>query len=707
MKINRFLPTIIFTGVLLIATLVGITHAQDETDWMPDAHLEQAVREALEIPDEIPIHPGDMTGLQNLRLIKIEPEIKSLRGLEHAVNLELLVIDSSEVSDLTPLAGLEKLEFLVVVRSEVSDLTPLAGLENLRDLKLRENRITDITPLAGLANLKVLKLENNQISDVSPLAGLVGLQELSLQDNLLTDISPLQGLMNLKRLHLGGNQIVDFTPIYGLAGIELVLGEMPFDSEVLEILNPADRPVVCDVAGEPILPHIENREYPSFFQACQGIINLPELSRLEGIAYHDLFFCAIEFGVDWFQTPDGWRLIGELENPRSARDQLRAQNPNILLLAGMNYYAEDYEVFPEDSPYWLRDESGNRFKITEWDQSYLDFTHPDVQEMIIQRAIAVAKCGFYDGIHMDHWTSSKIFEGYRTVEEEHAARDRIIQGIRDAVGDDFLILVTTTGTTIPRHAEYINGIFMETIETYEGGYTYAGLFHIESTLLWAEKNLREPQINCLEGRGVRSELLDSPRNLQWMRLWTTLNLTHSDGYLLFTTGSNLDHPSHHFEFWPGHTDLHAQGTRHAHSKQHYWYDFFEAPIGRPIGGDETKGVLYETPKGESINGLFIREFTNGWAVYNRSGKAQEIELPQEVSGWDSGVENQRWHTLADLDGEIYLKAETPPTADINGDGVVNIQDLVIVANALGKAAPDLNSDGIVNIQDLVIVANAF
>ena len=42
-----------------------------------------------------------------------------------------------------------------------------------------------------------------------------------------------------------------------------------------------------------------------------------------------------------------------------------------------------------------------------------------------------------------------------------------------------------------------------------------------------------------------------------------------------------------------------------------------------------------------------------------------------------------------------------------GDGVVNIQDLVIVANALGKTEPDLNGDGVVNIQDLVIVANAF
>ena len=122
------------------------------------------------------------------------------------------------------------------------------------------------------------------------------------------------------------------------------------------------------------------------------------------------------------------------------------------------------------------------------------------------------------------------------------------------------------------------------------------------------------------------------------------------------------------------------------------------------GGDETKGQRYVTRAGETIDGLFIREFTNGWAVYNRSGKAQEISLPIQTTGVESGITSFK-HIVPDLDGEMYLK--TGVSADVNGDGVVNIQDLVIVANALGEAEPDLNGDGVVNIQDLVIVANAF
>ena len=56
--------------------------------------------------------------------------------------------------------------------------------------------------------------------------------------------------------------------------------------------------------------------------------------------------------------------------------------------------------------------------------------------------------------------------------------------------------------------------------------------------------------------------------------------------------------------------------------------------------------------------------------------------------------------------------EPPPTPwDVNDDGVVNIQDLVLVAGQFGESGEDLkgdlNGDRTVNIQDLVIVASHF
>ena len=57
-------------------------------------------------------------------------------------------------------------------------------------------------------------------------------------------------------------------------------------------------------------------------------------------------------------------------------------------------------------------------------------------------------------------------------------------------------------------------------------------------------------------------------------------------------------------------------------------------------------------------------------------------------------------------------AELPPIPqDVNGDDVVNILDLVLVASVLGDEGRDLdadvNRDGVVNILDLVLVAGAF
>ena len=73
--------------------------------------------------------------------------------------------------------------------------------------------------------------------------------------------------------------------------------------------------------------------------------------------------------------------------------------------------------------------------------------------------------------------------------------------------------------------------------------------------------------------------------------------------------------------------------------------------------------------------------------------------------------------LSDSKGNTFLprveaaEITEPPelTADINGDGVVNIQDLVLVASNFGKTgenAADVNTDGVVNIADLVLVAGA-
>ena len=288
----------------------------------------------------------------------------------------------------------------------------------------------------------------------------------------------------------------------------------------------------------------------------------------------------------------------------------------MIFIVEIAYYDGRGFNLPDDSPYWYRDSDGtiahrpgpfDAQGNKKWaDEPLLDFTNSDVIEMIIQRTIAVAKCGLYDGIWLDRWHPD--FGGELshlvTPEAELNARLQILQGIRANVREDFLIMVNTRNE-IPHFAPYVNGVFIEAQES-QPNYTPKDLYRFENLLKWYESNLREPNFTLLWGQVDHKP----PITQQTVRQFTTLSLTHSDGYVNVSSG---------------HPDIRT-----------LWYDFWDADLGRPVGGDETKAQLYENRKG-----LFIREFTNGWAVYNRSGKAQEIELPQEVSGWSSGVEHQR------------------------------------------------------------------
>lgn len=675
--------------MLIFGTAVSAQNV--EVVHIPDKNLEQAIREEIGVSDTIALTPSHLKMLTRLKVI--EQAITDITGLEYATNLEQLgLYKNYELSDIRPIADLRKLSWLSLARTQVEDLGPITNLINLKVLYLWSTPISNIGPLESLTQLVEINAAGCQISDITPLGNLTKLKSLWIPNNQIKDITPLKHLTQLTILNLSSNDIVDVSPLVNLTNLEKlwvqrnkIVDHNPLDALSLTVFEYDQS---CVLPRLSVDTRIQNRRFPSVFSAWGGIgwssvLNLPEKSDLEQMALHDLYFCCLIFNQEFRDTPDGKRVVGEWTQAIQKRDAFLAQNPNMLFIAGLEMREAFPESHPADSPFWLRDENGER--VVAWKDGALlfDFTKPVVIDKIVNEAIAVAKCGLYDGIFFDWWNEhGPVLVGwwnengprgivYRDNEAEQRARDEILRRIRAEVREDFLILVNGNRRTMPRTGWAINGTFMETGRDYDEGYTYKGLKEIESTLSWAEENLREPRINCLEGWGVTSELLDSPLNQKWMRVFTAMSLTHSDGYVLYIDGNN--------------------------PHKHYWYDFWDTDLGKPIGD---KMQLYKNREG-----LFIREFTNGWAVYNRSGKAQEIEFPEFVSGVSSKAIAKSL-MISDLDGEIYLKGASHP-ADINGDGVVNIQDLVKVANAFGKTEPDVNGDGIVNIQDLVFVANAF
>ena len=572
--------------------------------------------------------------------------------------LQLTELDARKrgVIDLTGLQYAHNLKKLTLVYNNITDLGPISELR-LNSLWLWDNQVSDLSPLAGMRSLTYLDLGHNHISDLSPLGELTNLVWLELQGNLITDVTPLAGLTNLESLWITGNAITDHSSLDGLS------------LEVFEYDQ------ICDMPPLPLQPRLE-RSFPSIFTAWGGlgwssVLNQPHLSDLEQMAQHDLYFCCLIFGGEFVETENGMVIRSYQEEAIQGRDDYIAQNPNMTFLAGIDMALEELGIFPDDSPYWLRDEDGNI--IRKYEAGWVDLSHPDIQKRSIQKALAVSKCGLYDGIFMDIWN-----ELYRNPPSNLEGIVTILKSIRERVHPDFLIMVNSSNQRDPDSAPYLNGLFMESGVPGKWENPSAGFTVLENNLSWAEANLRTPVINALETDVLRHEPLDSPTNLRYMRAATTLSLTFSDGYVLFRIDS-----------WEG---------KHMH--WHYWYDFWDADLGRPVG---PKFQLYD----DDIPGLYIREFTNGWTVYNHSGAEQTIMLPELTTGVASHLEGQS-HTLPNLDGEMYLRVKPANPADVNGDGVVNILDLTIIARELGtdNLEGDVNGDGVVNILDLVEVAAA-
>ena len=646
---------------------------------IPDQNLRSAIRQELSLSDNQPLTQARMRSLTNLSADR--RGIKDLTGLEHATNLTFLHVGYNEIHNLQPLKGLTRLNRLYIFGNRgitnieplrnlsalaafngggcrITNLDPIRKLTALTSVAIHyQGELKNIEPLANLTQLRNLRADGNQIADIRPLANLIQLRELRLNRNRIVDVNPLANLVNLERLWIENNLIVDHSPIDTLDLVELTHDEC------------------CEEPMLSIQERLQNRTFPSVFSAWGGIgwssvLNLKHESDIQQMTRHDLYFSP-RFGMNLRTGNEGViKAMGYMERARQERDEFLAMNPNMLLLYDILVRELWLSDYPEDYPHWIRDEQGNI--VPGWPGTgLLDFTHPDVQNWIVNQAIAISKCGLWDGVMFDWWNEDwPTLKGYRTVEQERTARLNIVRRVRNAAGDDFLILCNGNRRTFPTTGSYINGTFMETGRDNNSGYSYEGLTQIENALTWAEENLRAPQINALEGWGITSELPDSPTNLRWMRVFTTMSLTHSDGYVLYT-----------------------DGIQHSH----YWYDFWDADLGRPVG---EKGVQYENREG-----LFIREFTNGWAVYNRSGETQQIRLSEEAIGVESG-ERGKIHQLFDLDGEIYLKVVNRTPWDVNQDGTTDIFDLIYVAKRFGQdnRDADLNGDGTVDIFDLVLVA---
>ena len=180
------------------------------------------------------------------------------------------------------------------VINEALDKAPNARItqDEMKRLTYLDASAKDIKNLKGLeaaTRLDGLDLNHNRITNLSPLAGLVRLHHIGLEENAISDISPLEGLINLEGLHISHNSISDISPLEGLInlrrlniGHNLVSDWSPLAGLVkLDHITMSDNPL-ADLS--PLTGLISLRRFHSWGTSILDLAPLAKSPKMEEIS---------------------------------------------------------------------------------------------------------------------------------------------------------------------------------------------------------------------------------------------------------------------------------------------------------------------------------------------------------------------------------------------------------------------------------------
>lgn len=157
---------------------------------IPDEVLRAYIKTELNIGENDPITTENIQGLKRIDLES--KSVKSMQGLEHAVNLESINLSHNQITAIPSLANLDKLILIDLTDNELMYVAGLRGASALAFAFLSDNQIHEVSRLAELPDgMWILDLSNNQIKDANPVAKLDAIQ-INLDNNHVSDFSAFQ-----------------------------------------------------------------------------------------------------------------------------------------------------------------------------------------------------------------------------------------------------------------------------------------------------------------------------------------------------------------------------------------------------------------------------------------------------------------------------------------------------------------------------------
>ena len=698
----------------------------------------------------------NLTGLEHatrLRALSIgDNPISDFTPLKHLIQLKELSVWNSNFSNTMLLANMTQLTHLWLGGNKINDITPFANLTQLKVLFLPHNHIRDVSPLAGLANLETLHLQDNSIRDIRPLTELTKLTDLRLEINPITDKSPLRTLKNRNpNLKLPDIEISPLSPVvlvdepnplgvgpkiegpwvWMIAPIDGNLGSRAASSGK-DYLAAASGGSVTErhIATNGATPGVAvgNKVWTSGKLAPTGSNNIAEMVNTIGLGNGNYIEYHVAYGSLALNSPRKqntkmyvgsddavkvW-LNGVLihNNPadRAARDYqdefsvTLKQGRNILLIAvyngeldwtGFFGFEKDavysfgptsvVHVGPAERPpmYWIDTQIGTLYRLVGDKVENLASNVKNATRLAIDV------------------TGGKLYWTERTSERTGRIRRANLNG-----NPNVQLVKNLTSVPYSIALDSANGKIYLT-----NSWGKIQRMNVDGSNF---------QPNLITGLDVPKSLtLDvSDGKVYWTEGIGRIRRANLDGSKVETVVAGSAIPMDIAVFgntlyWAEKMDENRGEIRYVHLDGNPNVGIYTTfPQGFPVGiaVDAVERTLYWTTSLGAIGRSPLDGSTHRQNVV--TGLGAPATLAVQVKASTLSVSES---LLTDSQGNTFRpqvaggEVTEPPelAADVNGDGMVNIQDLVLVASNFGKRGQntaDVNGDGVVNIADLVLVA---
>ena len=585
-------------------------------------------------------------------------------------------------------ADMLTLTSLTANNTNINDLTGLQHASNLTTLMLDGNNLSNIDLLTGLTQLTTLSLDNNKLSNIAPLVELAQLETLSLENNNLSDVAPLVELTELKTLRLRGNllsypSLYTTIPTLRSSGVNVVV-DTRTPTTLINI------PGTPGVAGETrqVLVQVQDQNGIAFagvpvtftLTAAGGHRSTSKAtSNLNGKAI-TMLTLGPEPGENVVSA-----TVTEIQQPLTFT--ITTIDANTLVhIPDVNLRAKIAETL--NKPKNATPNAGDLSALTR-----LDARNANIQDLTgIEYASNLTSLWLQDNNISDISALSTL----TNLTSLLLSRNNI---------SDISALSTLTNLTQL-------WLYNNNISDISALSTLTNL----TSLLLSRNNISD--ISALSALTNLTQLRLYNNNISDISPLLALNLTgtewDSTGLYLWINPLSYTSINTHIPAMQA-KGIEVKFDNRAHSALvKISEDTREGEAHTTLVGPFVVEALDEhgaTITGRSVT-FRVSEGDGKLSVTNAITDAEGRAQTTLTLGPDPGVIKIRVTAAQITSPVIFTVIVTEATrlaVDVNGDGIVNIQDLVLVASNLGQTGEnraDVNGDSVVNIQDLVRVAGA-